>query len=65
LPFAPQRPPTRGVVAPAQGVRYIAFRLISDAPNDEVPFYGQAVQATALFTLNFLENFPPFPAAAP
>ena len=38
-------------------VRYIAFRVVSDAPYEHVPFYPQAARATGLFTVNFLENF--------
>jgi adenosylhomocysteine nucleosidase len=47
-------------VAFAYGVRYLAFRVVSDAPYEGVPFYSMAARATGLFTLNFLENLPPF-----
>lgn len=46
-------------LAHAYGIRYIAFRVVSDAPYEGVPFYAMAARATALFTVNFLENFPP------
>lgn len=46
-------------LARAYGIRYIAFRVVSDAPYDGVPFYAQAARATGLFTVNFLENLPP------
>jgi adenosylhomocysteine nucleosidase len=46
-------------LAQACGIRYIAFRVVSDAPYENVPFYPQAARATALFTLNFLGNLPP------
>jgi len=46
-------------IAHACGVRYIAFRVVSDAPYDGVPFYPQAARATGLFTVNFLHNLPP------
>jgi adenosylhomocysteine nucleosidase len=45
-------------IAHAYGIRYIAFRVVSDAPYEGVPFYAMAARATALFTVNFLENFP-------
>ncbi len=51
-------------IAHAYGIRYVAFRVVSDAPYDGVPFFPQAARATALFTLNFLANFPPLGAAA-
>lgn len=50
-------------LAHAYGVRYVAFRVVSDAPYEGVPFYALAARATALFTLNFLHNFPPLSAA--
>jgi len=48
-------------VAHAYGIRYIAFRVVSDAPYEGVPFHPQAARATALFTVNFLHNFPALP----
>ncbi len=51
-------------IAHAYQIRYVAFRVVSDAPYEGVPFYPMAARATALFTLNFLENFPPLGAAA-
>jgi adenosylhomocysteine nucleosidase len=51
-------------IAHAYGIRSIAFRVVSDAPYDGVPFYAKAARATGLFTVNFLENLPP-PAATP
>ena len=46
-------------IAHAYGIRYIAFRVVSDAPYEGVPFYPMAARATALFTVCFLENLPP------
>lgn len=46
-------------LAHAFGVRYIAFRVVSDAPYEGVPFIPQAARATALFTVYFLKNLPP------
>lgn len=46
-------------LAHAYGIRYIAFRVVSDAPYEGVPFFAQAARATALFTVNFLHNLPP------
>jgi adenosylhomocysteine nucleosidase len=46
-------------VAHAFGVRCISFRVVSDAPYEHVPFFPLAARATALFTINFLENLPP------
>jgi adenosylhomocysteine nucleosidase len=46
-------------LAHAYGIRYIAFRVVSDAPYEGVPFYPLAARATGLFTVNFLENLPP------
>jgi adenosylhomocysteine nucleosidase len=45
-------------LAHAYGVRYVAFRVVSDAPYDGVPFYALAGRAGALFTVNFLKNLP-------
>ena len=45
-------------LAHAFGIRYISFRVVSDAPYEGVPFYALAARATALFTVNFLENLP-------
>ena len=53
-------------IAHAYGIRYIAFRVVSDAPYEGVPFTPTAARATALFTVNFLQNLPSLrPAAAP
>ncbi len=49
-------------IAHAYGIRYIAFRVVSDAPYEGVPFFPMAARATALFTVNFLENLPPLDA---
>ncbi len=46
-------------IAHAYGIRCIAFRVVSDAPYEGVPFYAQAARATGLFTISFLENLPP------
>ncbi len=43
-------------IAHAYGIRYIAFRVVSDAPYEGIPFYPQAARATGLFTVNFLKN---------
>ncbi|HEX2862148.1 MAG TPA: 5'-methylthioadenosine/S-adenosylhomocysteine nucleosidase [Lacunisphaera sp.] len=48
-------------IAHAYGIRCIAFRVVSDAPYEGVPFYAQAARATALFTVNFLHHFPALP----
>lgn len=48
-------------LAHAYGIRFIAFRVVSDAPYEGVPFYAQAARATALFTVNFLHNLPALP----
>jgi adenosylhomocysteine nucleosidase len=48
-------------VAHAYGIRYIAFRVVSDAPYEGVPFYPLAARATALFTVNFLHNLAALP----
>lgn len=48
-------------LAHAYGIRCIAFRVVSDAPYEGVPFYAQAARATALFTVNFLHNLPTLP----
>jgi adenosylhomocysteine nucleosidase len=45
-------------IAHAYGIRYIAFRVVSDAPYEGIPFYALAARATAVFTVNFLENLP-------
>ncbi len=47
--------------ARACGVRYIAFRVVSDAPYEGVPFHALAARATGLFTVNFLHNLPALP----
>ncbi|HVU18755.1 MAG TPA: 5'-methylthioadenosine/S-adenosylhomocysteine nucleosidase [Candidatus Didemnitutus sp.] len=46
-------------IAHVFGIRYIAFRVVSDAPYEHVPFFPLAARATGLFTINFLENLPP------
>jgi adenosylhomocysteine nucleosidase len=46
-------------LAHAYGIRCIAFRVVSDAPYEDVPFYALAARATGLFTINFLKNLPP------
>jgi adenosylhomocysteine nucleosidase len=50
-------------IAHAYGIRYIAFRVVSDAPYEGVPFHPLAARATGLFTINFLENLPPIDSA--
>lgn len=45
-------------IAHACGIRYVSFRVVSDAPYEGVPFYALAARATSLFTINFLENLP-------
>lgn len=52
-------------IAHAYGLRYVAFRVVSDAPYEGVPFYALAARATALFTVNFLLNFPALPPVPP
>jgi adenosylhomocysteine nucleosidase len=53
-------------VAHAYGIRYVAFRVVSDAPYEQVRFIPTAANATSLFTVNFLENLPPLsPSRAP
>lgn len=49
-------------IAHAYDVRYIAFRVVSDAPYDGLKFDPLAARATGLFTLNFLLNLPPLTA---
>jgi adenosylhomocysteine nucleosidase len=46
-------------IAHAYGIRYLAFRVVSDAPYEGVPFYALAARATGLFTVSFLQNLPP------
>ncbi len=48
-------------LAHAYGLRYIAFRVVSDAPYEGVPFYAMAARAAGLFTVNFLHNLPALP----
>ncbi len=48
-------------LAYAYGIPYIAFRVVSDAPYEGVPFHPEAARATALFTVNFLQNLPALP----
>jgi len=48
-------------LAHAYGIRCIAFRVVSDAPYEGVPFYAQAARATAVFTVHFLHNLPALP----
>ena len=50
-------------IAHAYGIRYIAFRVVSDAPYEGVPFHALAARATGLFTVNFLGNLPPLSSA--
>ncbi len=45
-------------LAHAYGVRCIAFRVVSDAPYEGVPFFALAARATAVYTVNFLHNLP-------
>jgi len=45
-------------LAHAYGVRYVTFRVVSDAPYDGVPFHATAARATARFTVAFLRNLP-------
>lgn len=52
-------------LAHAYGIRFISFRVVSDAPYEGVPFYPEAARATGLFTVNFLENLPALPASTP
>jgi adenosylhomocysteine nucleosidase len=47
-------------IAHAYGIRFVAFRVVSDAPYDGVPFHALAGRATAQFTVNFLHNLPRF-----
>jgi len=46
-------------IAHAYGIRYIAFRVVSDAPYAGVPFHPKAARTTAEFTVRFLQNLPP------
>ncbi len=48
-------------LAHAYGIRYVAFRVVSDAPYAGVPFHPEAARATALFTVSFLQNLPALP----
>ncbi|HVU23576.1 MAG TPA: 5'-methylthioadenosine/S-adenosylhomocysteine nucleosidase, partial [Opitutus sp.] len=48
-------------LAHAYGIRYVTFRVVSDAPYEGVPFDALAARATALFTINFLHNLPALP----
>jgi adenosylhomocysteine nucleosidase len=48
-------------LAHAYGIRFVAFRVVSDAPYEDVPFHPQAARATAIFTVNFLQNLPALP----
>ncbi len=52
-------------IAHAYGVRYVAFRVVSDAPYEGVRFQPQAARTTGLFTLNFLANLPPLTPPPP
>jgi adenosylhomocysteine nucleosidase len=45
-------------LAHTHGIRFIAFRVVSDAPYEGIPFYPSAARATALFTINFIHNHP-------
>jgi adenosylhomocysteine nucleosidase len=51
-------------IAHAYSIPYVAFRVVSDAPYEGVPFYPLAARATGLFTVAFLENLPPLSASA-
>ncbi|HET7535096.1 MAG TPA: 5'-methylthioadenosine/S-adenosylhomocysteine nucleosidase [Candidatus Didemnitutus sp.] len=46
-------------LAHVYGIRYVAFRVVSDAPYDGVPFHPDAAHATGLFTVAFLHELPP------
>lgn len=48
-----------GAIARAYNVRYIAFRVVSDAPYDGVPFHPEAARTTGRFTVKFLQQLPP------
>jgi adenosylhomocysteine nucleosidase len=43
-------------LARAYGIRYISFRVVSDAPYDGVDFKPEAALTTAAFTLRFIAN---------
>jgi adenosylhomocysteine nucleosidase len=47
-------------IAHAYNIRYISFRVVSDAPYENVPFAASAARATALFTVSFLRSLPPW-----
>ena len=49
-------------LAYAYGIRYIAFRVVSDAPFDKVDFEPEAARVTALYTVAFLQHLPELPA---
>jgi adenosylhomocysteine nucleosidase len=46
-------------IAHAYGIRYVAFRVVSDAPYEGIRFIPSAARATGVFTVNFLLNLPP------
>jgi adenosylhomocysteine nucleosidase len=48
-------------IARAFGVRYIAFRVVSDAPYARIRFQESAAKATSLFTIAYLKNLPALP----
>ena len=45
-------------IAHAYGIRFVAFRVVSDAPYEGIDFQPDAAHATALFTVAFLRNLP-------
>lgn len=51
-------------IAFAYGIRCVSFRVVSDAPYEGIPFYPLAARATALFSVNFLENLSDLPASS-
>jgi len=51
-------------IAHVYGIRYGAFRVVSDAPMKASRSTPLAARATGLFTLNFLKNLPPLSAPA-
>ena len=52
-------------LAHAFGLRYIAFRVVSDAPYERVDFEPEAARVTARFTVAFLHQLPVLPALPP
>lgn len=49
-------------LARAYGIRYIAFRVVSDAPYDGIEFQPEAARVTGRFTVRFVTGLPAFPA---